>query len=60
MSLQEGSPDTADEETHAIRLTRAWRAHDKNCPLIHFVAPGAAPVLQLFVGWEKPILMTDP
>ena len=48
VTLQEGSPDTADEETHAIRLTRAWRDPDKNCPLGHFLAPGVALVLQPF------------
>ena len=49
VTLQEGSPDMSGEETHASRLPRAWRARDKNCPLRHFVAPGAAPVLQPFV-----------
>ena len=42
VTLQEGSSDTADVKTHAFRLTRAWRAHDKNCPLRRFVASGAA------------------
>ena len=60
VTLQEGSPDMSGEETHASRLSRAWRAREKNCPLRHSVVPGAAPVLQPFVGRERPILLTDP
>ena len=87
VTLQEGSLDMSGEETHASRLPRVWRSRDKNCPQRHFVAPGAALVLQPFVelcprtarlqvlwlrvtevrqqgtgtlGWERPILLTDP
>ena len=60
VTLQEDSPDISGEEMYAIRVTRAWRARDKNCPLRHFVASGAATVLQPFVGRERSILLTDP
>ena len=60
VTLQEGSSDVSGKETHAGSIPRAWRVRDKNCPLRHFVASGAAPVLQPFVGREKPILLTDP